>query len=464
MEAARTESPQPGEPGEQPPRADAPDGQVRASGARSIGIGGDVNHSQFITGDNVTVTIYQGAQITVPSPAAVQRHQVELRHRLEQEAKKRWGGMGAYIEEQGAHLPIEASPYQTGLTGPRGDLLRTMRRAKRLLVLGEPGSGKTVALQRLAWELCGDPEPVIPVIVPLLFYAGAELSKWVRDSLQETGHLRLEDERTLAAFLHEETTQCCFLFDGLNEVGPQYRDQLVQELVLWTKAYPRHSLIVTSRAQDELWRKLRQAMDETVVIQPITEPQIAQYLQDQLGEERGRALFGRMDDRLRTLAQRPLLLWLMKEAGAASESLPGNRGELYARFVSRLLSRDTQERQLGIDIKDQAKRQAAAHLAYGLHQSHTLVCSREQAVEIVAASLPGTAEAADAAVTSLARHGILIGDQHVRFPHQTLQEHFTAVALQEQVKRQQQLAGIRRLVWEFHRALGGSDGLSPGRR
>ena len=41
---------------------------------------------------------------------------------------------------------------------------------------------------------------------------------------------------------------------------------------------------------------------------------------------------------------RPSILWLIKEAGAAGESLPGNRGELYARFVSRMLRRDTDRR------------------------------------------------------------------------------------------------------------------------
>jgi len=35
-----------------------------------------------------------------------------------------------------------------------------------------------------------------------------------------------------------------------------------------------------------------------------------------------------------------LLLWLIKEAGLAGEELPGNRGELFDRFVNRMLARD----------------------------------------------------------------------------------------------------------------------------
>jgi len=108
-----------------------------------------------------------------PSPEAIARHRAALRENLEAEARVRWGGMSLYIQEQGATLPIEASPYQTGRLGPRENFLQLLHTAKRLLVLGEPGSGKTVSLERLAWELCGGPEPTVPVVVRLFRCARA---------------------------------------------------------------------------------------------------------------------------------------------------------------------------------------------------------------------------------------------------------------------------------------------------
>ncbi len=55
-------------------------------------------------------------------------------------APSRRGGMAVYIQEEGASLPIEASPYQTGRLGPREKLLHALHTADRLLVLGGPGS------------------------------------------------------------------------------------------------------------------------------------------------------------------------------------------------------------------------------------------------------------------------------------------------------------------------------------
>lgn len=427
-------------------------------GERAASVGGSVD-GDVITGDKRTTfdqreqqvqyqvnIVYQGVEVAIPSPQAVAAHRAALRERLEREAKARWGGMGVYIQEEGATLPIEASPYQQGRLGPRTNLLETLKRAERLLVLGEPGAGKTVALERLAWELCNGEQPAIPVLVRLFRYAGTPLAEWLRDMLRQTGHLRLDDSRALEAFLEQGEACCVFLLDGLNEMAPPYRDRLVDEVARWLAGHPRHAAILTSRAQDELWRRLRDAAGEVVVVQPITDAQAQGYLETQL-PGRGTALYTRLDERLRALAQTPLLLWLIKEAGAAGESLPGNRGELYARFVSRLLRRDT-ERRIDAEIPEAQKLGALTTLADGLSRRQQLTCSRAEAVALVANEW---GERAELLLDSCQRHGLLAGEELLWFaPHQTVQEHFAARALQARWERERE-AGWRDSVRRWFR-------------
>ncbi len=426
-----------------------------AAGEGGVAVDGDVSQSTVVTGDhNVVNVTYQGIQVAIPSPGAIAHHRIALRKRLEDSALARWGGMSVYIQEQGATLPIEASPYQTGRLGPRENLLQTLHAAGRLLVLGEAGSGKTVSLERLAWELCGTTEPAIPVLVRLFRYAGTPLAAWVRASLQETGHLRLDDERALSAFLKESGSRCFFLFDGLNEVPPSYRDHLVDELSRWISSYPRHPVILTSRPQDELWRRLRGEVTRAVVVQAIGDEQARAYLVAHL-HERGTDLYRQLDDRLRTLARTPLVLWLIKEAGAAGESVPGNRGELYARFVSRMLRRDT-DRRMDAEIPERVKRRALADLAYHLGREQRLSCSRDEAVELVTRRLGD--DLADPVVGACARHGLLAGDDPVWFaPHQTVQEHFAALALREVAEREWSLGRWERIKRAGRRLLAGRD-------
>ncbi len=405
-------------------------------------------------GTAIVTVVYQGVEVTIPSPEAVALHRTALRERLEAEALARWGGMSVYIQEEGATLPIEASPYQTGRLGPRENLLQMLYAADRLLVLGEAGSGKTVSLERLAWELCAGTGPVVPVLVRLFRYDGTPLADWVRALLQRTGHLRLDGRQALTAFLKEGTGRCIFLFDGLNEVPPPYRDRLVGELVRWMASYPRHPVILTGRAQDELWRRLRGEVGRAVVVQPIGDEQARAYLVAHL-DERGDDLYGRLDERLRALARRPLILWLIKEAGAARESVPGNRGELYARFVSRMLRRDT-ERRMDAEIPERVKRRALEGLAYHLGQGQRLFCPRDEAVAVVARRLGE--DLADSVVGACARHGLLAGDDPIWFaPHQTVQEHFAALALREVAEREWSLGHWARLRRAGRRLLTGQE-------
>jgi formylglycine-generating enzyme required for sulfatase activity len=428
-----------------------------------VAIGHDIVQIGAVSGGVINVT-YQGTQMAVPTPEAVAAHRAALREKLEADARARWGGMAYYIQEEGATLPVEASPYQEGRLGAREDLLQTLGAADRLLVLGEPGSGKTVALERLAWGMCDGEGAEVPVLVPLRDYAEKSLAEWVLSFLRETGHLRLDDEKALEAFLDQGDCRCTFLFDGLNEVAPPYRDRLIEDLRLWMTAHPRHSVIVTSRSQDELWRRLRGEVERAVVVQPVGDEQMEAYLVAHL-DEQGRALYGRLDERLREMARTPLILWLVKEAGAAGESLPGNRGELYERFASRMLRRDTQQRQLDAEISDRVKVKALAGLAYRLGLGQRLSCPREEAVVVVTQAL-GEGQA-EQVVRACARHGLLAGEETVWFaPHQTVQEHFAALALREMVERERGLGWTGRLRRGVRRVLTGRDeglaGLAAG--
>jgi formylglycine-generating enzyme required for sulfatase activity len=444
--------------GEQPIKAKleaqltGPGAIAQGNGAQAVGAGGvlvdrNVVNGNIIVGDNNQVVIHQGKEVVIPSAEAVARHRIALKERLEKEAITRWGGMSFYIQEEGVTLPIEASPYQTGQLGARTNLQASLKSAQRMLLLGDPGSGKTIALERLAWELCAEDEPVMPVLVRLFRYDGKPLAEWVRTRLQECGCLRLDDEHTLTVFLQEGATRCVFLFDGLNEVAPEYRTALVGELDRWMSAYPRHAVIVTSRVQDELWRGLRGELP-AMLVQPIDAEQARAYLTAHLGAK-GDELYQRLDERLLALARTPLILWLIKEAGMAGESLPGNRGELYARFVGRMLRRDT-ERQMDVQFPERIKQGALAALALRMSRAQRLTCPRREAVDVAAGvfakDAPEKLEKAEALVNACARHGLLAGEDELWFaPHQTVQEHFAALALQETVRQEQGLSGAARL-------------------
>jgi HEAT repeat protein len=378
----------------------------------------------------------------LPSFEHVAAHRAAL---AEKPAYCRWADE-FYLREEGKILPLFASPYDD--TGQeREDLLRVIRTRDRLLVLGQPGMGKTVALQRMMWDTAQAGDLVVPIFVPLLFFRG-DLLESVRVALNETGELRFDDPQAVRSFLREMT--CLLMFDGLNEVPGERREAIIPAIADFVRDFPSHRYVVTSRSQDSLWKKLRTSgvFENAVVIHPITDDQVRSYLAAHL-PRRGQGFYEQLDDSLRVLSRTPLLLWLIKEAGLAGEQLPGNRGELFDRFVTRMLGRDVK---LETKVPPTVKRRALVYLAFALYQEQKLACTRERAAEIIAAT-----EAewdSNVILDEVLVHGLLLGEQQVSFLHQSVQEHFVGLRLCEIARDDKEASLLRRMCQHLLRCGG----------
>jgi formylglycine-generating enzyme required for sulfatase activity len=203
------------------------------------------------------------------------------------------------------------------------------------------------------------------------------------------------------------------------------------------REYPEHRFVVTSRSQDELWRKLRSAelIQDAVVVQTISDAQAQGYLQAHLGQEKGQGLHDRLDASFKSLARTPLLLKLIKDAGGGSDQLPRNRGELFEKYVmNKLLER---EQKLELKETPEAKKKALAYLAFALQLNHQLACDRKWAEKVLAEK--GLGAKTDTLLKEALLHGLLIqqtlpGKQLLRFIHQSVQEYFVALMLLSEVK------------------------------
>jgi HEAT repeat protein len=307
--------------------------------------------------------------------------------------------------------------------------------------------GKTVALERAMWELSTVGSMTIAVFVPLIQY-DVNLMRTVMVALNETGVLNVSTDYEVEQLVQD--FRCVFLFDGINEVAGSQRDKLFAELASFLRTHSSSPCIITSRSQDELWRRFhsREMIEDAVVVRRITEEQIAGYLHAHLGEKRGKELYDRLNQALRGLARIPLLLWLIKEAGLAGKELPGNRGELFERFVKGVLEREQKQPDL-VTIPAHLKTQALSHLAFHLLQGQRLAGSREEAVQVIQEVGAGTDGAA--VVKESLRNGLLIGEAQVHFMHQAVLEYFAALRLADfasslRVPEERRLPNLRGLL------------------
>lgn len=308
-----------------------------------------------------------------------------------------------------------------------------IRGLRRVVLLGEPGAGKTTTLNQLAVDLALDAKTAIeagqvdvqlPVFVPLRTFTGeVSFSDFVRAqmaTLQSQYDLLLHDKRLI------------LLCDALNEMPRHGADghDLVAEVREYLRDKPYWTVSCRLRDYEEALSKLSET--SKVRIKPLDPPRIREIifkrfsdtperanqlwqeiqgssellkvwsLAEQFGKteafwgQRGamELFFGSITTRpgapwqapgysawqkmnsdsrkLLSLCRNPYMLFLMCEIFDLKNALPQNRGELFATFVDDLLAREEENsRAAGSQwVNHETIRSVLAHLAYVMQSNN----------------------------------------------------------------------------------------------
>lgn len=345
------------------------------------------------------------------------------------------------------YIPLRAATSTKATVDASLDLGQAIAQRQRSLVLGAPGSGKSLFLRYLAWSECSRPdarEGTIPVIVPLPRLAGkkdAILSEIAAVCGENGFHGAAE---FVARDLKAKRPRLLILFDGLDEVSSGSRLQVSNQITRFRESYPDARFVVTCRTA-AYGGSLDGAVDEVFHVQDLSDELVDRFLYawPTLNE---REAIDRLVNALRDtprvaiIVRSPLLLTMLAylytyEYNESVSMLPRNRTQFY-RDATELLLRRWQE-QLN---KHQwmAKKVILQHLAVvnerrGLDRREI---SYEDILREIKMVLPRVSIGADQANDVLTeiheRSGILTaldGGERYQFAHLTLQEYFAAAEL-----------------------------------
>ena len=376
------------------------------------------------------------------------------------------------LELAGRPLSEEEQEALTGRLGKPQPVLELVQAHDGLIILGDPGAGKTTFLKMLALRLAlGEGEGLglnhrLPVLVPLSAYANAlaerdalRLDVFIADYLHEVGaDLPIAD--LVAEALRSGTA--LILLDGLDEVRSSAQRHVVVERVVDFYSLHRrqgNKFVLTSRIVG--YRAARPdpvpGLGECTLVD-FEEEEITDFVtrwtqaleRQALGEgedaaRERRELLEAIDRNpgVRRLAANPLLLTilaLMKRQGVV---LPERRVELYEQYVRTLLSGWNRARGLGrppsrdLDVVETVR--VLAPLALWMHEESpgAGVVKREDLrrhLEGIFAAQGADDPEADARrfLADVREHaGLLVerGPGEYGFIHLTFEEYLAAVAI-----------------------------------
>jgi transcriptional regulator with XRE-family HTH domain len=244
---------------------------------------------------------------------------------------------------------IAARPSRAERPLPRGVAIGDVYRrlGEQLLILGDPGAGKTTLMLRLGKELLAQsrrhPSEPMPVVFHLASWAAERrpLARWLVDELRRRyGVSRRLGERWIA------DEQVLPLLDGLDEVADRHRDACVAAINLFRRDHGQLPMVVCCRTAWYESGGSRLAMRGAVVIRPLSRDEVRRSL-DEAGEELAglRALLEE-DEQLQGLLTAPLFLSIAAVAyrdrsavASPDATLPDRRRRLLGDYVDAMLSR-----------------------------------------------------------------------------------------------------------------------------
>ncbi|MFC1959897.1 TIR domain-containing protein [Chloroflexota bacterium] len=184
---------------------------------------------------------------------------------------------------------------------------------RNLLILGDPGSGKTITMLQLVKDLLNqakeDIQRPLPVVLSLTTWTnhGGAISDWIVDELY--AQYEVQDDDAIK-WLNGPSIVC--MLDGLDEVEIDQRSECVEQINKFLVEFPRPGLVVCSRIIDyeELNKDLR--CKSAIVLKDLTQQQINKYIETQQLEGLREIL--EHDEIFQEMAQSPFLLNTMSYA------------------------------------------------------------------------------------------------------------------------------------------------------
>jgi hypothetical protein len=227
-----------------------------------------------------------------------------------------------YIQRKLVHASVAKLKAKEFLAPNKVELSDLIYQSKRLIVLGDAGSGKSTELRQLFFHLSNNDGPIIPIFQCLNKYT------------PETGL-----ENFLPDFWKEvRADNLLIIWDGLDEIQPEHFNSVLRQLSVFSTKYPNIRIVISSRTNfyDLPDKNSEGSLSgyEPYFIVDFGLAQIKTYLEEKSEISNAEAFIRNVwDHKLDDLVVKPFFLSVLTNAYSENKSLDLNRANLFKSYL-----------------------------------------------------------------------------------------------------------------------------------
>lgn len=314
----------------------------------------------------------------------------------------------------------------------------TNKKVRKVLMVGEAGSGKSTGLMRIALELARRGLELDKLyVVPILLKA-TDISRQKPISLVEHCDLsaRQLSNSPKSCFTTDDLTdgRVSVLVDGFDEVGSELdRTYIINLLLEFSKSYPKCQLIITSRPYRFLNEMPGLKTFEEYRISPISWKQAEKIVSTitehkKVSREQSQEFLRRLET-IHGIELNPLLITVFAATtDYTKQDIPANITELFKKFTELMLGRWDERKGFKLQHQANVKDFVLTKIAFHMHVNKMTSLALSAAEEIARRELltRGHDADVDALLKEIFERSSLfrVIGEHIEFRHHLLQEFF----------------------------------------
>lgn len=375
------------------------------------------------------------------------------------------------IEKEYAEPGMRLPALIMGMGEKEKDIEDLIAETAELVIEGKAGSGKTTLVKHMAymtaeekdWKGLGGWLPVLIFLKDLKGLRASGLSANSKGAEDILSHYFEATECGLdlcTVLSYCDANRAMFLLDGLDEIVPELRKTVAAAFAALRRRYPDCKFILSGRPHG-VDDAVRRWFGKTIIgINPLNMGQVESFVhrwfshvfeweskniqktaEEMLGEVRAH-------QNIADLIETPLMLTAVCLLYLDERELPGQRAELYHKFIENLLHRRFQN--------PEKARNFLMGLAGWMHGEHVKGMDRCKATDILSAEFPKNPDESDLQYAARLEKAfdemepacalLECEDGQYGFQHLTFQEFLTAVAMAAGVRKDH--AGAVRAFWD----------------